>query len=399
MRACELTTEQLFEGNVKYVAPSFQRPYSWVGGACERLIIGIKKDHAALRFQGAIVTMALGKAESKVVKSLLIDGNHRLMTLLVILLALRDAIARHDLQAADAISLACFQNVDETGQRHFKTIVPKKDRATFEFLVTRTGAPSPACPLLRAYKFAATALEECSIDELRIYQERLTGKFTYVHLALERDEDPYPIFKLLSVPGENFTRRGLREYTRFSTDPELMAMIAGGESQDVEFKERVVNRDKKDLSGATSITRSVAGFMNSFSGGVLLIGIRDDGSVRGIDLDYPLIDKGKSNWDGFSLFLNNTLRTRLMSENVFLFYTIERHRIQARDVCVVRVKPATAPVYLDKHLYVRSNAQTIEMMGPDLVNYVATRWFQIPAPSPTKPRAKPRAATSKKANK
>ena len=88
-----------------------------------------------------------------------------------------------------------------------------------------------------------------------------------------------------------------------------------------------------------------------------------------------------------------------MSENVFLFYTIERHRIQARDVCVVRVKPATAPVYLDKHLYVRSNAQTIEMMGPDLVNYVATRWFQIPAPSPTKPRAKPRAATSKKANK
>lgn len=396
MRACELTAEQLFKGNVKYVAPSFQRPYSWVGGACERLITGIKKDHATLRFQGAIVTMDLRETGSKIIKSLLIDGNHRLMTLLVVLLALRDALALHDAQAADAINLACFQNIDTTGQRHFKTIVPKKDRSTFEFLVTGLGSPSPACPLLRAYKFAVAALEESTPDECRIYQERLTEKFTYVHLALERNEDPYPIFKLLSVPGENFTRRGLREYTRFSPNPELMAMIAGGESQDIEFKERVVTNDKQDLSGGTAITRSVAGFMNSFNGGVLLIGIRDDGTVRGIDSDYPLIDKGKSNWDGFSLFLNNTLRMRLSSENVFLFYTIERHHAQGRDICMVRIKPAPAPVYLDKHLFVRSNAQTIEMRGPDLVNYVATRWFNKPASKPIKPRIKPRSTTSKK---
>jgi len=385
MRARELTVEQLFQGHVKYVAPSFQRPYSWVSGACERVITGAIKDTAALRFQGAIVTMSLGESGGACCKSLLIDGNHRLITLLVVLLAIRDALARHDREAADALSLACFQNVDTEGRRHFKTIVPRKDRATFEYLVAGIGSPSPACPLLRAYKFAAAAFDPSTADELRRHAERLTEKFTYVLLSLERNEDPYPIFKLLSTPGEDFTRRGLREYTRFSPDPELMALIAGGESQDVEFKERAVNKDKQDLAGATAITRSIAGFMNSFSGGSLLIGIRDDGTVRGIDADYALVDKGKANWDGFNLFLNNTLRMRLAVENPFLFYAISRHRVMERDVCMIRVKPAAAPVYLDKHLYVRNGAQTIEMLGPDLVDYVALRWPPTPKPPPPPP--------------
>lgn len=374
MQARELTIRQLFAGHTKFVAPSFQRPYSWVSGACKRVIAGMKKDHAALRFQGAIVAMDLGTNAGKGTKHLLIDGNHRLMTLLVVLLAVRDALAGHDPDAVNAINLSCFQNIDAEGEPHFKSIVPQKDRPTFEFLVAEKGTPAPASPLLRAYKFARSTVEKNTLNELHVYRERLIEKFTFILLSLERNEDPYPIFKILSAPGEDFTRRGLREYTRFSPNPELMALIAGGESQEIEFKERVVNKDKQDLSGATAITRSVAGFMNSFIGGTLLIGVRDDGSIRGIDADFPLVDRGKSNWDGFSLFLNNTLRTRLDTENVFLFYTITRYRVTKRDVCVIRVKPATSPVYLDKHLFVRNGSQTIEMQGPDLVNYVATRW-------------------------
>ncbi len=385
MRAREVTLEQLFHGDVSFVSPSFQRPYNWVGGACERVFTGMTKDYAALRFQGAVVSMALGKTEGSGSKSLLIDGNHRLMTVLVVLLAVRDALGRSIPDAVAEINRECFLNGDEAGQRHFKNIVPRKDRATFEHLIAGTGSPAPASPLLRAYKSASEALQHATVDELLKYREHLVNKFTFVLLSLERDEDPYPVFKLLSTPGEDFTRRGLREYTRFSPDPELMAMIAGGESQEVEFKERVVNKDRQDLSGATAIARSVAGFMNSFVGGVLLIGVRDDGTVRGVDAEYDRIDKGKGNWDGFSLFLNNTLRMRLTTENPFLFYSIERHRAMDHDVCVVRVKPAATPVYLDKHLFVRSSCQTIEMLGPDLINYVATRWPRIVRPGDAEP--------------
>ena len=374
MRAREVTVEQLFSGNVTLVSPSFQRPYAWVRGACANVLAACRGDDTQL-FQRAVVTMDIAEG-GDARKELLIDGNHRITTVLATLLAVRDALGRLDPSAVSPINAACFLSVDEDRHWRFKHIVHKKDRGTFESLVLGDPPPAPACPLLRAYKFSLEAIAEDGLAQLAKCRDRLLRGFTFIHLSIARDEDPYPIFKLLSTPGEDFTRRGLSEYTRFARDPELMGMIAGGESQEVEFKEMAVNKDKQDLSGGTAIARSVAGFMNSLSGGVLLIGVRDDGSIRGVDPDYPLVDKGKGNWDGFYLFLNNLLRMRLSAENPFLFYTIERRKAMDHDVCVVRVKPAPKPVYLDKHLFVRSGAQTIEMLGPDLVHYVATRWPQ-----------------------
>ncbi len=372
MRAREVTVEQLFAEGATLVSPSFQRPYAWIRGACASVLAGCQGDDAQL-FQRAVVTMDIGGADGAR-KELLIDGNHRVTTLLAALLAVRDALARIDPAVVSDINAACFLAVDEDRHWRFKHIVHKKDRGTFESLVLGDPPPSPACPLLRAYKFYLEAVAESGRDALIRDRDRLLRAFTFIHLSIARDEDPYPIFKLLNAPGEDFTRRGLSEYTRFARDPELMGMIAGGESQEVEFKEMVVNKDKNDLSGATAIARSVAGFMNSLSGGALLVGVRDDGSIRGVDPDYAVVDKGKANWDGFSLFLNNLLRMRLAIENPFLFYTVERRKAMDHDVCVVRVRPAPKPVYLDKHLFVRSGCQTIEMLGPDLVHYVATRW-------------------------
>ena len=45
MRAREVTIEQLFSSKVAYVSPSFQRPYSWIRGACVRVLSGITKDY------------------------------------------------------------------------------------------------------------------------------------------------------------------------------------------------------------------------------------------------------------------------------------------------------------------------------------------------------------------
>jgi hypothetical protein len=377
MRASETSPENFFSGNCQFVSPSFQRPYSWIRGACARVFDAVVRNDASLAYQGSIVSMDLGKSPHGCSKSLLIDGTQRLMTVLIMLLALRDALKAVNKDSASKITENFFINSKSHEAHHFKNIVPKKNRPTFESLVNEESAPSPACPVLRAYKYYEEKLQEASEASLQRYVARLARELTFIHLALDRDEDPYPIFKLLSTPGEPFTNKGLSEYTRFASDPELMALIAGGESQDVEFKESVVNRDRQDLSGTSAVTRSVAGFMNSFAGGTLLIGVRDDGTVRGIEHEYAIVDKGKKNWDGFSLYISNILRTRLSTQNAFLFFSIEPRKAMNHDVCIIYVKPATAPVYIDKHLFVRSNSQTLEMIGPDLVDYVAARWPKL----------------------
>ena len=53
-------------------------------------------------------------------------------------------------------------------------------------------------------------------------------------------------------------------------------------------------------------------------------------------------------------------------------------------MCLVRVRPSDEPVYDDKRLYVRTFNQTLEMVGPDLVAYVAKR-FPPPAGGPSSP--------------
>lgn len=382
MNAKEIPLRDFFAPGVKYVSPSFQRPYSWKRERTAGYIAALFRDPPAGCFLGAAVAMDLAPAPDGCAKRLLIDGTHRIMTLHAILLALRDeAAAGADPALAGEITSTHFLNTRPDGHDALKLIVPRKDRALYEALVR--GGPHPARgDLLRARDFARDAFRGATAERLRAAAAALADRFTFVALHLDRDEDPYPLFKLFNAPGEEFTRTGLKEYTAFAADPELMALVAGGESREVEFKERTLKPPQKPGGGAKDclpegafgIFRSVAGFMNSPTGGTLLVGVRDDGTVRGIEDEYPQVDRGKSNWDGYALYLNNRLRSRLSTKNPILFYTIQRRRAKDHDVCMVKVRPGEEPVYIDKRFYVRVGNQTVEMLGPDLVNYVSKRW-------------------------
>lgn len=387
MKAVEVTLKDFFKNGVTYITPSFQRPYDWRGADVRKYLSAVQNHVSGGFFCGSIVGMKLTNQPSLLKdepssvqkKLLLIDGNHRLITTLVCLLVVRDLLKGYHSDAVEKINNTIFFNLDSNGSPHFKYILPRHDRPVFEALVKEQKIPSKASSILRAYKFIFDELREVQEPMLRSYCERIFVDFSFVLLTLEEDEDPYPIFKLLSVPEQDFTQQGLREYNRFSDDPQIMALIAGGESSDVEFKERTLSStqgNSKEPNASFSVLRTVAGFMNSRKGGILLIGVCDDGKPRGIESEYPIVDKGKSNRDGYLLYLNNVLRMRLSIENPFRFYSVELRTVQKRDVCVIKIAPATAPVYLDKHLFVRSGNQTIEMLGPDLVNYVNTRWPQ-----------------------
>lgn len=388
MKARGSTLLEFFDGPVKFVSPSFQRAYHWKRQRCLG-ILNLLSDNADTPrevFLGAIVAMELETAPNGAKKLLLIDGTQRLMTALAFLLALRDTLAIDRPADADAIHAAFFETRHADGHASFKLIAPRKDRPSFEALVRRRTPPAPSAPILRAYRFALDAIAPLTPARRAAAAKTLSRHLTLVSLLLERDEDPYPVFKLLSPPDEAFTRQGLDQYNRFAPDPQLMALIAGGESRELEFKERALRppsrpgapapRASASPESAFAILRAIAGFMNSPSGGTLLIGVRDDGSIRGIEDEYSLADRGKASWDGYQLYLSNMI-PRIATQNVILLYRLSRRRVGAHDVCMVEVSPASAPAYLDKRLYVRAGPQTIEMLGPDLVQYVASRF---PAP-------------------
>ena len=94
------TVEQLFEGNVQYRAPVFQRLYVWGREQFEALIDDIDAgESSASQFLGAIVLKDLGKVGGATAPAtfLLIDGQQRITTLYLFLLAIASVASRDGL--------------------------------------------------------------------------------------------------------------------------------------------------------------------------------------------------------------------------------------------------------------------------------------------------------------
>ena len=377
MRATERTIEQLLSGKVVFVTPSFQRPYGGADAAAGQALAAALDENGPPCFLGALVTRPLGQAGG-CEKSLLIDGNQRLATLLVLLLALRDALRAADPGAATRLDVLCFVNPDAPPAARLKNLVATRDRATFEKGVGGAGFPNGEHPMAKTYAAGAAAFAPLAPERIKAVADRILSQFSFVVFALAADDDPYPVFKLFNPADNDFTRLGRDTYRQFANDPELMDLIAGGESQEVEFKAHAFppGRHGKEEGprGVGTVIRAVAAMLNSASGGTILVGVEDDGAICGVEGEYAQADRGKPNWDGFQLCLANTLRSRLSACNAFLHYAFERRQAGLHDVCMIRVSPSDEPVYIDKRLYVRTLNQTIEMLGPDLVDFVERRF-------------------------
>lgn len=379
MQAVECTLRQLIEANRQYVVPSFQRPYSWREDRWETFLEGIidlfRTGNNQEIFLGAIVTMPLKAPMEGFEKFLLVDGQQRIITMLSLLAAVRDVCKKLCPEVSHSITIRYLTNAGAGGYYHYKLLPHPSNRQLFFHAM----APDEyrAEDVFPAVQFFTHELRYYR-DEIHWerFQELLLDHFKTVLIGLEKDENPYPIFRSLNMT-EAPAATGLTNYHQFADDPEIMALIASGESQDVEFKESVTGhgRDQREMErSGTTIVRAVAAFMNSFDGGTLLIGVADDGSVRGINREYERLDRGKRNWDGFCLYIRNMLRSRIEMDNPFRFYTVSRHVVMGRDICLISVKPSDAPAYINKCLYVRSGNQTLHMEGPDLINHVQLRW-------------------------
>ena len=107
MKANETKLQPLIEGTKQYLIPLFQRPYRWEKRQWQTLwkdIQDVASEHGdKSHFMGAIVTMPAQTVPEGITKYLLIDGQQRITTLLVLLLTIRDAAKRFPGTLADKI--------------------------------------------------------------------------------------------------------------------------------------------------------------------------------------------------------------------------------------------------------------------------------------------------------
>jgi Putative DNA-binding domain len=110
-------------------------------------------------------------------------------------------------------------------------------------------------------------------------------------------------FPIVPQTTKDAALQAYRDFTPPDAEPEIVALLQQGESNTVEFKSTArwnLKDGKKDRTMEEVILKTIAAFLNT-QGGILLIGVADDSSIVGLDLDYQTLKK--KDRDGFELWL------------------------------------------------------------------------------------------------
>lgn len=158
---------------------------------------------------------------------------------------------------------------------------------------------------------------------------------------------------------------------------DLASLVSDGEGPTVEFKETArfnVRTGSPDKALEGVIVKTVAGFFNAY-GGMLVIGIDDDGNAIGLDRDLATLSK--ANLDGYQLFLRNLLNTGI-GPDLCARIEIEFPVVDAIKVCALRIPGAPRAVWIssgnDKKLYVRSGNSTQPLDSEQAHRYISDHW-------------------------
>ena len=159
----------------------------------------------------------------------------------------------------------------------------------------------------------------------------------------------------------------------------IQQLIANSESNVLEFKERARWSHGTEKKGKSEqiIVKSVAGFMNS-EGGTLLIGVADDGTVTGIEADYATLSNG--NRDSFERFLTQLIADKISGPSPALC-RISFHEVDGKDICQIAVAASAKPVFScpanSRELtdfWVRQGNKTEQFHGSELFDYKEDHW-------------------------
>lgn len=165
-------------------------------------------------------------------------------------------------------------------------------------------------------------------------------------------------------------------------DPEdavnqIRHLIVDHETSRVEFKSTArtnLHTNQRDPEIEKSFGKTITAFANSHEGGTLLVGVADNGEIRGIEPDYRFV---QGNRDGFAqwvtTYVKDLIDPVLASKIAPKFIPIDE-----RTVCRIDISPFMHPVFLkDKgaqRFYVRLGNLTHELAGSDMLKYQSERW-------------------------
>ncbi len=165
----------------------------------------------------------------------------------------------------------------------------------------------------------------------------------------------------------------LESFNVLNETDRILALIRHGESKTLEFKE-ALSYDNKTKQKAEYLEKAsmktIAAFLNT-AGGTLLIGVNDDGSITGLNVEIEKLYKSN---DKLLLHFKDLIKASAGEE----FYPKIEYEIAVFDgktILKVEVEPSNKPCFSKSNeFFVRTNPSTDSLQGRELVEYIETHF-------------------------
>ncbi|MEV8117826.1 DUF262 domain-containing protein [Streptomyces xiamenensis] len=236
MEARETTFQKLIQGDNQFQIPLYQRTYSWEAKEHQRLWkdlleqarAGTEHEPSPLggHFLGSLVLDPRPPLPDTVQRWVVIDGQQRLTTLMLLACALRDHVRAFDSAKASLIHRRYLVNEeDHSGLDAYRLLPTQADRPSYLACLDRDPRAGGEDSIGVAYRFFLAALAEYDPvgewERVRHIDQALRHRLTLVTITAGPQDNAFRIFESLNNTGKPLSQADLLRNYVFMQLPRL----------------------------------------------------------------------------------------------------------------------------------------------------------------------------------
>lgn len=185
--------------------------------------------------------------------------------------------------------------------------------------------------------------------------------------------------------------RVIKRYTNNDfLSAKIKEILNQGEGQRIEFKSSIfIDTKKKEYNPGLDVgqcvdqrlkqklSREMAAFLNS-DGGVILLGVSDEGGLRGCDDDFSTFPAGGSTSDKADLIVKQIIDQNFLEpESVFDRVSVECARLDGKSIVILDILPKKRLSFLKEpepsRLYIRMGSHAVPIPYEKIEEYFELR--------------------------
>jgi len=231
----------LSRSGTQFMVPIYQRVYSWGEDECSRLWADVlhagRNERLDSHFTGSVVYVERDQGtRTSTEPDLLIDGQQRVTTIMLLLMALAERLEQQEEGKREPVEgfsprkirNRYLVNADEDGDRYYKLVLSRADKAALQSVVDQSPPPDGSTSrILENISYFRDLLDDDELDLVDLCNG--LKKLVIVDVSLSRGkDDPQLVFETMNSTGKKLSQADLiRNFVLMDAPPREQSALYG----------------------------------------------------------------------------------------------------------------------------------------------------------------------------